>query len=115
MYWRRSAVEVLGDTPGTIPCLQAAHLLHLLHSACTCIGPLLHIPPQACRWGRGRYFASLPANKLELWFALEAERFQACAAHANTRCCPTFTHANTMLPSLQVISAGSLSSLRCVE
>lgn len=27
--------------------------------------------------GVGRYFASLPANKLELWFALEAERFQA--------------------------------------
>ncbi|KAK9844157.1 hypothetical protein WJX81_006305 [Elliptochloris bilobata] len=24
-----------------------------------------------------KYFASLPANKLELWFALEAERFQA--------------------------------------
>lgn len=23
-----------------------------------------------------RYFCSLPANKLELWFALEAERFQ---------------------------------------
>lgn len=24
-----------------------------------------------------RYYASLPANQLELWFALEAERFQA--------------------------------------
>ncbi len=23
-----------------------------------------------------KYFMSLPANKLELWFALEAERFQ---------------------------------------
>ena len=24
-----------------------------------------------------KYFVSLPANKLELWFALESERFQA--------------------------------------
>ena len=24
-----------------------------------------------------KYFVSLPANKLELWFALEAERFRA--------------------------------------
>lgn len=24
-----------------------------------------------------RYYVSLPANKLELWFAVEAERFQA--------------------------------------
>jgi hypothetical protein len=37
--------------------------------------------------GGGRYFASLPANKLELWFALEAERFQARApaAHPGAR------------------------------
>lgn len=25
-----------------------------------------------------RYFVSLPSNKLELWFALESRRFQAC-------------------------------------
>ncbi len=24
-----------------------------------------------------KYYVSLPANKLELWFAMEAERFQA--------------------------------------
>jgi predicted Zn-dependent peptidase len=30
-----------------------------------------------------KYYASLPANKLELWFALEAERFQVnlCRMH----------------------------------
>ena len=27
-----------------------------------------------------KYYCSLPANKLELWFALEAERFQVAAA-----------------------------------
>lgn len=26
-----------------------------------------------------RYFVSLPSNKLELWFALESRRFQACS------------------------------------
>ena len=25
-----------------------------------------------------KFFMSLPANKLEMWFALEAERFQVC-------------------------------------
>jgi hypothetical protein len=25
----------------------------------------------------GRYYVALPSNKLELWFALESERFQA--------------------------------------
>ena len=53
------------------------------------------------RAGRGRYFASLPANKLELWFALEAERFQACAVKILNfcnpdikLCCPTLKFAN---------------------
>jgi hypothetical protein len=30
-----------------------------------------------------KYFLSLPANKLELWFALESERFQASAFHSS--------------------------------
>jgi hypothetical protein len=43
-----------------------------------------------------RYFMMLPANKLELWFALEAERFQVpvlrCAVRklACAKCSPCY-------------------------
>ena len=33
-----------------------------------------------------KYFMSMPANKLELWFALEAERFQVGPAHSCAQC-----------------------------
>ena len=42
-----------------------------------------------------KYFMSLPANKLELWFALEAERFQVPApARPDQACvlCPDQAH-----------------------
>lgn len=48
----------------------------------------LHASHAGRVWARGgRYFASLPANKLELWFALEAERFQARAPAAHLAHC----------------------------
>ena len=63
--------------------------------------------------GRGRYFASLPANKLELWFALEAERFQACAAPKHALL-PHVLSKNSVLPLQQMISTGLPTSLWCV-
>lgn len=57
-------------------CLQA---LQRLKSRCHADGnvlPLLHLLLLVVLLLHLRYYVLLPANKLELWFALESERFQ---------------------------------------
>ena len=72
------------------------YFIHSLARHCLVLSCSHRVSSRCCRQGDNvswccshdatKYFMSMPANKLELWFALEAERFQVHSASTCNTC-----------------------------